>query len=778
MSTLDFAERRSREQQLQSLDTDQSSFAWIWDSVFADWLLSSKPLFWLRGKPASGKSTLTQYLVRNDRTCSKLRGHKNCEWLTIYFFFDFRGGKGMNNNFEGLLRSLLVQLLDAMPGLKKYAPSESSTYWHEARLRECLLSVFDHSSKGLCVFIDGLDEYEGNLIQLLRFLTKLQTVGENSGTPRKIYVSSRPEPIPSQLLEGTPGLSMSEENRRGIRAYVQSIMSDMPSKIAEHPQWKTLCDEIVDKADGVFLWARFALDELVQGFCKGESIDELSARLDSVPDELDGIYKRIVDRMEPQARNEAFVMLQISCSTQGSLSLPEFQVAMSFAIGTDPSIRKVIDGSELGLFSRRVRAKSGGLLEIVKIRDEDDGEEDNSDEEDGSEDEMENDKNESDEGIRDTGTEEWEEPLSTFNVKLTHKTVKTFLDKCGWQLLQPQRQILPCDGDLLLLNACSKYLKEIFDSFHYCDDESLVAEYITRKRTDLQTLYPFLVYSAYMLFYHARRLEIIGNISSYAYVKEVLTPNFGRVHVAVCRRLNSKCPCGNGSTWERYPYNVTSPFAHGLPKTCEEVISTYTGDEFFSIDEALNEAILGTSMIARCEPDFLRYDLNTLSLLLSKITQIKQSHLERAMAMSAPVDVLRLLLGHQSLEDLQIFTNDGQRATLLWLLVYSAIYVTSANLVATLKLIIEKSEDLNEPCGPDGTALDYAVNRASDFWTALIIGALVSCGAYKTSNPDSLSKPMVMHDGSGELIDTTLGTYLAEQDEIHPLEGGRKRVQS
>ena len=755
MKTLDFAERRSREYQLQSLDTDQSSFGWIWDSVFADWLSSSKPLFWLRGKPASGKSTLTQYLVRNDKTYSKLREYRDCEWLTIYFFFDFRGGKGVNNNFEGLLRSLLVQLLDAMPGLKEYTPSESSTYWHEAQLRECLLSVFDHSPKGLCLFIDGLDEYEGNLLQLLRFLIKLRTVGENSGTPRKIYVSSRPEPIPSQLLEGTPSLSMSDENHQGIRAYVQSIMKDMPSKIAEDPQWKSLCDEVVNRADGVFLWARFALDELVHGFCKGESTDELSARLESVPDELEGIYKRIIDRMEPQARNGAFVMLQIVCFTRGHISLPGLMVAMAFTMETDPSIREPVGCSELRTFSRRVPAKVGGLLEIIKVED---NQTSNSREKKNGESEL-------DEDVDDEENGKPKESLRTSLVKLTHKTVETFLDKCGWQLLQPQRQILPCDGDLLLLKVCSDYLKRILDSLHCYDNESCLVKYVTHKSS--KTLYPFLRYSASMLFYHARRLEVVGNISSYLYIRGVLTPKFALVHVAVVSPL-SACICDIDKIVEKYPYNATSPFAHGLPKTCEEVIGTHLGDENFSINEALNEAILSSFWDHRKAYDHLYYS-NFISLLLSKITQIKQSHLERAMAVAAPVYVLRFLLGHPSIENLQLFTDDGRRATLLWLLIHSYVCSQHVDLVAILRFIIEKGEDLNEPCGSYGTALDYAVRRESDINTALLIEALVFCGANKTVNLDSLSKPIMMFDGSGitgpsEYRGTTLRVYLAGED--------------
>ena len=758
MRTLDFAERRSREYQLQNLDTDQSSFGWIWDSVFADWLSSSNPLFWLRGKPASGKSTLTQYLVHNDRTYSKLREHKNCEWLPIYFFFDFRGGKGMNNNFEGLLRSLLVQLLDAMPGLKEYAPSESSTYWHEARLREYLLSVFDHSSKGLCLFIDGLDEYEGNLLQLLRFLTKLQTVGENPRTPRKIYLSSRPEPVPSEFLEDTPSLSMSEENGRGIRAYVQSIMKDMPSKIADNPQWRALCGELVKRADGVFLWARFALDELIQGFCKGESIDELSDRLGSIPGELEGIYKRIIDRMEPQERNEALYMMQIACFTPVSLYLQDFLVAMTFTMEKDPSIRKFIGRSELRMFSRRVRAKGGGLLEIIEVKDVDDS--DDSDEDDGNKDKMENAQDELNQDIDDNGIEGREEPSPIFEVKLTHKTVKTFLDKCGWQLLQPQMQILPCDGNLLLLKACSKYLKQILDSFHSYDNESPMAKYVILKNGYSKTLYPLLAYSARTLFYHARRLEIVSNVSSYVYIKEVLTPKFGPVHLAHAKSRSRYplCQCGLGLLTEIYPYDVTSPFAHGLTKTCEEIIHTHAGDENFSIDEALNEAILSNYWGAD-EPNFRPCYLNFVSLVLSKITQIKQSHLERAMTVPAPVDVLRLLLGHQSFENLQLFTDDGRRATLLWLFLYSNItyFASYTSLVANLKFLIEKGEDVNESCGSDGTALDCTV-RLDDLSAGLMIEALVYCGAYKTVNPDTLSKPIKMRDARRKWRNTTLGT--------------------
>ena len=770
MRNLDFAERRSREDQLRSLDTDQSSFGWIWDSAFADWLSSSEPLFWLRGKPASGKSMLTQYLVRNDRTYSKLREYKDCEWLKIYFFFDFRGGKSVNNNFEGLLRSLLVQLLNAMPELKDCAPAESSTYWHEARLRECLLSAFDNSSKGLCLFIDGLDEYEGDLLQLLRFLKKLQTVGEDSRTPRKIYVSSRSEPVPAELLDGTPSLSMSEENGPGIHAYIQSTIKDMPSKITEDPQWRALCDGLVKRADGVFLWARFALDELIQGFCKGESIDELSDRLQSVPDELEGIYKRIVDRMEPQARKEAFVMLQIACFAREHLLLQDFLMAITLVMETDLSIRKSIGSSELRMFSRRITAKVGGLLEIIKEAKSDTG---NSHGKQIAEHKL-------DEDIDHDKDKEGEETQPISLVKLTHKTVQAFLDRCGWQLLQPQRQILPYHGEYLLLKACSNSLKRDLNSLRCYDNGSSVTKYIRHRDSYFERPHPFLVYSACNLTYHARRVEIIGNISSYAYIKEVLTPKFEAVYRALTKsnlRYSKHLYNSIGVLGEEYPYNVTSPFTSGLPKTCEEIIRAHTGEESFSIDEALNEAITSCCTLSfEADPP---YDLNTISLLLNKVTQIKQSHLERLAAIPGPVGLLRLLLGHRSFENVQILTDDGQRATLLWLFVYKKTLLTdSRNLAANVKFVVEKGEDVNGQCGPDGTALDYAVDletkfpadefRRSNLPGLWMIMSLVASGAYKAMDPDTWSKPMEIDDARGIIRNTTLRTYLAGEDGFDP----------
>ena len=208
----------------------------------------------------------------------------------------------------------------------------------------------------------------------------------------------------------------------------------------------------------------------------------------------------------------------------------------------------------------------------------------------------------------------------------------------------------------------------------------------------------------------------------------------------------------------------------GCQKTCEEIICTHTGDENFSIKEALKEAIFYSSMPCH-ETAFVLYNVNTISLVLSRITQIKQSHLEWAMAIAAPGDVLRLLLGHQSFENLQIFKNDGERATLLRVLISSKANLTDVPyLDLDLKLLIEKGEDVNQPCAPDGTALDYVVNLELEDAQIDLTNALISCGAYKTMNPHSLSKPIFFRDPDTGPICITLRAFLRVEDGSEPID--------
>jgi hypothetical protein len=107
----DFSHRLDKEHQLSALEVDPHSFDWVWSSSFATWLKGNDNLFWIAGKPASGKSTLVNYLSTHESTYKLAAGRTGERIKVAKFFFDFRGRDGITNNLEGLRRSLLCQIL-------------------------------------------------------------------------------------------------------------------------------------------------------------------------------------------------------------------------------------------------------------------------------------------------------------------------------------------------------------------------------------------------------------------------------------------------------------------------------------------------------------------------------------------------------------------------------------------------------------------------------------------------------------------------------------------
>jgi len=100
-------------------DPSTDTLAWIFDMPqFSSWLQDGSGLFWIHGKPGSGKSTLMKFIVKHKLTWELLHNWKaNKVEITASFFFHYRGS-ALQKSFEGLLRSLITQILGAH--LKQY----------------------------------------------------------------------------------------------------------------------------------------------------------------------------------------------------------------------------------------------------------------------------------------------------------------------------------------------------------------------------------------------------------------------------------------------------------------------------------------------------------------------------------------------------------------------------------------------------------------------------------------------------------------------------------
>jgi hypothetical protein len=89
------------------------TYGWVWTlSSFSRWLAEGDGLYWITGRPSSGKSTIIKYILDHPQLQRHLQtSPPRVKWTIVSYFFDFRAGTGMANNLEGLLRSLLLQLV-------------------------------------------------------------------------------------------------------------------------------------------------------------------------------------------------------------------------------------------------------------------------------------------------------------------------------------------------------------------------------------------------------------------------------------------------------------------------------------------------------------------------------------------------------------------------------------------------------------------------------------------------------------------------------------------
>lgn len=180
-----------------------NTFEWALasDSPLYGWLTSERSIFWVTGKAGAGKSTLMKFVADHQRTRTGLLSwagapETGIELITAQNYL-WHPGVSMQRSEEGMLQSILYHILTSRSELAQLIATRWSDDllnlkepkpWSKAELIEALESVFQKTSKWAryCLFIDGLDEYEGEHSKLLATILTLSNY-ENV----KIMVSSR-----------------------------------------------------------------------------------------------------------------------------------------------------------------------------------------------------------------------------------------------------------------------------------------------------------------------------------------------------------------------------------------------------------------------------------------------------------------------------------------------------------------------------------------------------------------------------------------------------------
>ncbi|KAL8840487.1 MAG: hypothetical protein Q9176_003813 [Flavoplaca citrina] len=300
-----------------------------WHS-FREWLETGQNIYWINGKPGAGKSTLMRYIVDEPQTAEYLsEWEPNTDLIIATFFFKNLGSE-LQKSTTGLLRSLIWQLVRHWPKmihlvLKRYKEATGQLQespplmiiptWTEKRLLQILNDFADEkpSTVTLCVFIDGLDEYVGDQDTLLHIISLLSSVGGC-----KVCVSSRPDQKFRSEFQGYPQCRVQDLNQKDIEKMVTDKLKPCleKNKPNETEAIEYLLHILIDKAEGVFLWLGMMIKDLSRASRHGNTISELHQRLETTPNTMNGLYRRILRSLDKMYLDYALKTFQIMVAAQ------------------------------------------------------------------------------------------------------------------------------------------------------------------------------------------------------------------------------------------------------------------------------------------------------------------------------------------------------------------------------------------------------------------------------------------------------------------------------
>lgn len=321
IDSLRFPEMKLRRDAIETAYED--TYEWIFKDTslqFQDWLSSGQDIFWISGKAGSGKSTLMKFLGQHSTTEHCLAVWAGGESVSVSEFYFWYLGQPMQKSIPGLLQSILYQLFRQSQGLVKTVLSRrwqqddcfhrDSDPWTLEELSQAVHDVADAQllRRRFCFFIDGLDEYSGDQLSLVRLLQRL-TKHPNI----KICASSRPWNVFNWAFEGGEHLLRLEDlTRADIRRYVQGELSDL-----EHESdLRHLIEEVIEKAQGVFLWVYLVVRSLREGLIEGDDFSTMRLRLQHFPADLGAYFGLMLSRIDPIYRETTGQSLKLAMLLQ------------------------------------------------------------------------------------------------------------------------------------------------------------------------------------------------------------------------------------------------------------------------------------------------------------------------------------------------------------------------------------------------------------------------------------------------------------------------------
>ncbi|KAL1885609.1 hypothetical protein Plec18167_001104 [Paecilomyces lecythidis] len=271
---------------------------------YQDWLnrhlfSQHRGFLWIKGKPATGKSTIMRFIY--EQTVTKLK-----DTVIVAFFFNARGEE-MERSVLGMYQSLLYQLLDKLPdlqevfdSLKLMHPTDVDFHqWDVETLQSLFKTAVENlAQRPLICFIDALDECEEDQVRdMISFFEQLGEIASQHKCYLHVCFSSRHYPH----ISIASGIELVLENQEGhehdILNYIESELRIGKTELA-----KQIKSEVLNRASGIFLWAVLVVQMLNKLADRGQ-VHRLRKQLSEIPNGLHDLLRDILTRGERNTAN-------------------------------------------------------------------------------------------------------------------------------------------------------------------------------------------------------------------------------------------------------------------------------------------------------------------------------------------------------------------------------------------------------------------------------------------------------------------------------------------
>lgn len=283
-------------------------------------------IFWLYGPPGSGKSVAAGHVIK----------HLSSYNLDCNYFFFKNDSK---TSITSLLLSLAFQMAESNFEIRQTIltmlrngesinTQDSAVIWNSLFLGRLLKVQF---TQPLFWIIDGLDECpKKSLASLIQKFSRI-----DQRIPLRIFLTSRPD-SPDAPVEQL--LNAEKVGRFELKTGQDASVQDIAAFIRGRPRLSRLLDadvtgklmeEILQRSQGIFLWASLIISRLDELY----SAEDIKLALREVPSEMNGFYAKILESVtsSPNADKAKAILSWVACAPE-PLTVDELKEAVRLDI--------------------------------------------------------------------------------------------------------------------------------------------------------------------------------------------------------------------------------------------------------------------------------------------------------------------------------------------------------------------------------------------------------------------------------------------------------------